>query len=52
MDVEIGKQVAWLAEYHQAELKKLSELRARYIANPMQHEPLDEALALRKQGPR
>ena len=49
VDVEIGKQAAWLAEYHQAELKKLSELRARYIANPMQHEPLDEALALRKQ---
>jgi hypothetical protein len=47
VDVEPGKQAAWLAEYHQAELKKLSELRARYIENPMQHEPLDEALALR-----
>jgi hypothetical protein len=31
-----------------AELKKLSELRARYIANPMLYEPLDEALALRR----
>jgi hypothetical protein len=48
VDVETTKQAAWLAEYHQAELKKLSELRARYIANPMQHESLDEALALRK----
>ena len=48
VDMEIGKQTAWLAEYHQAELRKLSELRARYIANPMRHEPLDEALALRK----
>ncbi|MGD0259155.1 MAG: N-6 DNA methylase [Verrucomicrobiota bacterium] len=48
VDVELGKQAAWLAEYHQAELKKLSELRGRYTANPMLHEPLDEALALRK----
>ena len=48
VDVELGKQTAWLAEYHQAELKKLAELRARYIANPMRHESLDEALALRK----
>ena len=49
VDAELGNQAAWLAEYHQAELKKLSGLRARYIANPMLHEPLDEALALRKQ---
>jgi hypothetical protein len=49
VDVELEKQVAWLAEYHQAELKKLSELRARYIANPMRHEALDEALKLRDQ---
>jgi hypothetical protein len=48
VDVEMEKQAGWLAEYHQAELKKLAELRARYIANPMRHEPLDEALALRK----
>ncbi|PYK58600.1 MAG: hypothetical protein DME21_15355, partial [Verrucomicrobia bacterium] len=48
VDVELEKQAAWLAEYHQAELKKLSDLRARYIENPMKHEPLDEALALRK----
>jgi hypothetical protein len=48
VDVDLGKQAAWLAEYHQAELKKLSDLRARYIANPMLHEPLGEALALRK----
>jgi hypothetical protein len=47
VDVEPGRQAAWLAEYHQAELKKLSELRARYIENPMKHEALDEALALR-----
>jgi hypothetical protein len=47
VDVELPKQVEWLAEYHQAELKKLSELRACYIANPMDHAPLDEALALR-----
>ncbi len=47
VDVELDKQAAWLAEYHQAELKKLSELRARYIENPMIHDPLDEALALR-----
>ena len=49
VDVALEKQAAWLAEYHQAELKKLSDLRVRYVANPMQHEPLDEALALRKQ---
>jgi hypothetical protein len=48
VDVELEKQVEWLAEYHRAELKKLSELRARYIENPMRHEPLEEALALRK----
>ena len=48
VDVEPAKQAAWLAEYHQAELKKLSDLRALYIANPMKHEPLEEALALRK----
>ena len=48
VDVELEKQVQWLAEYHQAELKKLSEHRAGYIQNPMRHEALDEALALRK----
>jgi len=48
VDVELDKQASWLAEYHQAELKKLSELRARYIDNPMKHEPLEEALGLRK----
>ena len=48
VDVELEKQAAWLAEYHQAELKKLSELRQRYIANPMVHASLDEALVLRK----
>jgi hypothetical protein len=48
VDVELGRQAAWLEEYHRAELKKLSELRARYLANPMLHEPLDEALALRR----
>lgn len=47
VDVETEKQTQWLAEYHQAELKKLSELRARYIENPMRHESLDDALALR-----
>ncbi len=47
VDVPVEKQTAWLAEYHQAELKKLSDLRQRYIANPMNHEALDEALALR-----
>ena len=48
VDVELGQQAAWLEEYHRTELKKLSELRARYLANPMLHEPLDEALALRR----
>ncbi len=48
VDVELEKQAAWLAEYHQAELKKLSELRAAYIANPMRYEALEAALALRK----
>jgi hypothetical protein len=47
VDVAMEQQTAWLAEYHQAELRKLSELRARYIANPMRHEALDEALVLR-----
>jgi hypothetical protein len=46
VDVPLTKQSAWLAEYHQAELKKLSDLR--YIDDPMRHEALDEALALRK----
>ena len=45
VDVDLAKETAWLAEYHQAELKRLSELRARYIQNPMRHEPLEEALA-------
>ncbi len=48
VDVELKKQAEWLAEYHRAELKKLSELRQRYIDNPMRHEALDESLALRK----
>jgi hypothetical protein len=48
VDVELEKQTGWLAEYHQAELKKLSELRAAYIQNPMRHESLDEALKLRE----
>lgn len=48
VDVELETQVKWLAEYHKAELKKLSELRTKYIANPMLHEALDEALQLRK----
>jgi hypothetical protein len=47
VDVELSKQAGWLAEYHQAELRKLSELRARYIEDPMRHEPLEEALLLR-----
>ncbi len=47
VDVELEKQSQWLADYHQTELKKLSEHRARYITNPMRHEALDEALALR-----
>ena len=47
VDVELQKQVEWLVEYHQAELKKLSQLRSRYIENPMQHEALEESLALR-----
>jgi hypothetical protein len=48
VDVEMDKQAAWLAEYHQVELKKLSDLRLQYIANPMDHAPLEEALALRQ----
>ncbi len=48
VDVELPKQTEWLAEYHKAELKKLSELRARYIENPMRHEALVEAMALRE----
>jgi hypothetical protein len=47
VDVELEKQALWLGEYHQAELKKLSDLRARYIENPTDHAPLDESLALR-----
>jgi len=47
VDVALEKQTAWLADYHKAELKKLSELRVRYIENPMLHEPLEEALKLR-----
>jgi len=48
VDVELENQTVWLAEYHQAELRKLSELRQRYIQNPMDHAPLDEALELRR----
>lgn len=48
VDVELERQAQWLAEYHQTELKKLSELRALYIQNPTNHAPLDEALELRK----
>jgi hypothetical protein len=48
VDVELPRQTEWLAEYHQTELKKLAELRARYIENPMRHEALVEALALRE----
>ena len=48
VDVALEKQASWLAEYHQAELRKLSDLRARYMANPTLHEPLHEALALRQ----
>src|SRR5208282_5244567 len=47
VDVEMARQTEWLGEYHKAELKKLSELRAKYIENPMRHEPLEEALQLR-----
>lgn len=47
VDAAPEDQAAWLAEYHQAELKKLSALRARYLENPMDHAPLEEALALR-----
>lgn len=47
VDVELPKQVEWLADYQAAELKKLADLRANYIANPMRHEALDEALILR-----
>lgn len=47
VDVALETQTAWLAEYHHAELKKLSDLRSRYIANPMNHEALDQALGLR-----
>jgi hypothetical protein len=49
VDIDLEKQSAWLAEYHQAELKKLAALRARYVDNPMDHAPLAEALALRNQ---
>jgi hypothetical protein len=48
VDVELKKQVEWLSDYHKAEIKKLSELRAKYIENPMRHEPLNEALVLRE----
>lgn len=48
VDVDLPKQSAWLAEYHRSEIRKLSELRARYTANPMDHAPLDEALELRE----
>jgi len=47
VDVELEKQAAWLAEYHQAEIRKLCTLRQRYVENPMDHAPLAEALALR-----
>ena len=48
VDVDLAREAAWLAEYHQAELKKLSDLRAHYVSNPMQHGPLKEALSLRE----
>lgn len=48
VDVELENQAAWLAEYHQTELKRLSALRTRYIENPMEHASLNEALELRR----
>lgn len=47
VDVELSRQVEWLAQNRKAELAKLYELRARYIAKPGDHTPLDEALKLR-----
>ena len=40
VDVELGKQAAWLAEYHQAELKRLSR-----TARPLHRKPDDPRAA-------
>lgn len=48
VDLPLGRQTAWLAEYHHHELARLSALRESYITDPSVHAPLEEALALRE----
>jgi hypothetical protein len=48
VDLDLARQTAWLAEHHAPALRQLATLRARYVENPMDHAPLDEALALRQ----
>ena len=47
VDVEIERQVAWLAQNKRDDLAKLHVLRNQYIAKPGDHAPLDEARTLR-----
>ena len=47
VDVDIPRQVEWLARNRKGDIAKLQELRARYIAKPGDHTPLDEALKVR-----
>ncbi len=49
VDLPLATQTAWLAEYHAHELRKLAALRAAYLADPSDHAPLEEALALRQE---
>jgi type I restriction-modification system DNA methylase subunit len=49
VDVDPAKQVAWLAQHRQADVARLHALRDQYVANPSDHDPLADALALRAQ---
>jgi hypothetical protein len=46
VDTDPVRQVAYLSEVCGDAMKKLCELRQKYIANPSEHAPLEEALTL------
>lgn len=48
VDIELEKQIAYLSEYSQHALQQLWRESEKYIANPSDHAPLQEAIALRE----
>ncbi|MBV9658083.1 MAG: N-6 DNA methylase [Verrucomicrobia bacterium] len=48
VDVETARQAVHLGEYSQHALQQLAQLREAYIADPSDHAPLEQALALRE----